>query len=223
MTEIIQNLLSKDEIRAITSGLFSAQFLDGGMSGGLLGSQLKNNTQVPPNSPQYRELSELVLGAVRKNEQFNAKAIPRRILSPIFSSYTKDQEYKKHVDAAMMGPYPGMRTDLSITIFLNDPSAYRGGELVLETAFGEQEYKLTPGDAILYPTHYVHHVNKITKGRRLAAVTWIESMIPDPQKREILTDLGEVAEILVNNKSNLELITKLEKGRLNLLRMWTNT
>lgn len=222
MSEVIQGLLSKDEVRAITTGLFSAQFMDGGMSGGLLGVQLKNNTQVPPNSPQYRELSELVLGAMRKNEKFNTKAIPRRILSPIFNSYTKDQEYKKHVDAAIMGPYPGMRTDLSITIFLNDPSAYKGGELVLETAFGEQKYKLAPGDALLYPTHYVHYVNKITKGRRLAAVTWIESMVPDPPKREILADLGDVAEILVNNKSDLEIITKLEKGRLNLFRMWTN-
>jgi PKHD-type hydroxylase len=121
-----------------------------------------------------------------------------------------------------MGPYPGMRTDLSITIFLNDPDAYKGGELVLETPFGEHEYKLPPGDAILYPTHHVHHVKKITKGRRLAAVTWIESMVPDPQKREILTDLGEVAKTLIQSESAIETITKLEKGRLNLLRMWTN-
>ncbi|MBH68813.1 MAG: Fe2+-dependent dioxygenase [Rhodospirillaceae bacterium] len=223
MTDVIHNLLSKDELRTISSGLFSAQFSDGKMSGGVLGAELKNNTQVPPSSPQYRELSELVLGAIRKNDKLNARAIPRRILSPIFNSYTKDQEYRKHVDAAMMGPYPGMRTDLSITIFLNDPDAYKGGELVLETPFGEKEYKLPPGDAVLYPTHYVHHVNKITKGRRLAAVTWIESMVPDPQRREVLVDLGEAAEILVRDKGDIEVIMKLEKGRLNLLRMWTST
>ena len=96
------------------------------------------------------------------------------------------------------------------------------GELVLETPFGEHEYKLPPGDAILYPTHYVHHVKKITKGRRLAAVTWIESMIPDPQKREILNDFGEVAKTIIQNDGPIETITKLEKGRLNLLRMWAN-
>ena len=94
--------------------------------------------------------------------------------------------------------------------------------LVFETPFGENEYKLPPGDAILHPTHHVHNVKRITKGRRLAAVTWIESMIPDPQKREILNDLGEVAKTLIQNDRAIEAITKLEKGRLNLLRMWTN-
>ena len=222
MAKIIKGILPRDEIKKITTGLFSAQFLDGGMSGGQLGNKLKNNTQVSPNSPQYRELSELVMAALRANEEFNANAFPRRIISPIFSSYKQEQEYKRHVDSALMGPYPGMRTDLSITIFLNDPDAYKGGELVLETPFGEHEYKLPPGDAILYPTHHVHHVKKITKGRRLAAVTWIESMVPDPQKREILNDLGEVAKTLIQSKSAIETITKLEKGRLNLLRMWTN-
>ena len=222
MAKVIKGLLPKDEIKKITTGLFSVQFMDGGMSGGVLGDKLKSNTQVSPSSPQYRELSELVMAALRRNEEFNANAFPRRIISPIFSSYTQDQEYKKHVDSALMGPYPGMRTDLSITIFLNDPGAYKGGELVLETPFGEHKYKLPPGDAIMYPTHYVHHVNKITKGRRLAAVTWIESMISDPHKREILNDFGQVAKTLIKSDGPLETITRLEKGRLNLLRMWTN-
>ena len=142
MAKIIKGILPRDDIKKITTGLFSAQFLDGGMSGGQLGNKLKNNTQVSPTSPQYRELSELVMAALRANEEFNANAFPRRIISPIFSSYKQEQEYKKHVDSALMGPYPGMRTDLSITIFLNDPDAYKGGELVLETPFGEHEYKL---------------------------------------------------------------------------------
>ena len=223
MSAIITNLLSKEQVSTINKKLFSTPFTDGSMSGGVLGAELKKNTQVSPNSPQYRELAELVMGAMQKNTPFNMAAIPRRILSPIFSSYTKGDEYKNHVDAAMMGPYPGMRTDLSITIFLNDPGAYIGGELVLESPFGENAFKLKPGDAILYPTHYMHRVNKVTKGRRIAAVTWIESMVSDPQKREILGDLGAAAEILVNNKSDMDVIRKLEKGRLNLLRMWANT
>lgn len=133
------------------------------MSGGQLGNKLKNNTQVSPSSPQYRELSGLVMAALRANEEFNTNAFSPRIISPIFSSYLQEQGYKKHVISALMGPYPGMRTDLSITIFLNDPDAYKGGELVLETPFGEHEYKLPPGDAILYPTHHGHHVKKLPK------------------------------------------------------------
>ena len=123
----------------------------------------------------------------------------------------------------MMGPYPGMRTDLSITIFLNDPSAYNGGELVLESPFGENIFKLPPGSAILYPTHFVHRVNKVTKGRRIAAVTWVESMVSDPHKREILNDLGSAMTQLISQKGDMKVIRDLEKGRLNLLRMWATT
>lgn len=223
MVAVITDLLTREQISAINTKLFSSPFSDGNMSGGVLGAQLKKNTQVPPNSPQYRELAELVMGAMQKNDAFNSVAIPRRILSPIFSAYAKGDEYKKHVDAAMMGPYPGMRTDLSITIFLNEPKAYTGGELMLESPLGEKSFKLPPGSAVLYPTHYVHCVNQVTKGRRLAAVTWIESMVSDPQKREILADFASAAEKLVTQKGDMDIIRNLEKGRLNLLRMWANT
>ena len=220
MVAVIPQLLSKDQVRMIATKLFSIPFADGAMSGGVLGSEIKKNTQVPPNSPEYRELAELVMAAMRQNEAFNLNAMPRRILSPIFNSYKQGERYDRHIDAALMGPYPGMRTDLSITIFLNAPEAYKGGELVLESTFGEHEFKLKPGDAVLYPTHYMHRVNPITKGRRLAAVTWIESMIPDPQQREVVGDLAQALDILMRDKRDLEVIRKLEKGRLNLMRMW---
>ncbi|MDG2284807.1 MAG: Fe2+-dependent dioxygenase [Alphaproteobacteria bacterium] len=220
MVAVISELLSKDQVRTIATKLFSMPFADGNMSGGLLGAELKKNTQVPPNTPEYRELAELVMAAMRRNDAFNQSALPRRILSPIFSSYKQGDRYDRHVDAALMGPYPGMRTDLSITISLNAPDAYKGGELVLESPFGEHEFKLKAGDAVLYPTHYTHRVNPIITGRRLAAVTWIESMIPDPQQREVLGDLAHAADILVRDKGDSEVIQKLEKGRLNLMRMW---
>lgn len=220
MVAVISELLSKDQVRTIATKLFSMAFADGSMSGGVLGAELKKNTQVPPNTPEYREISEFVMAAMRRNEAFNLSALPRRILSPIFSSYQQGDRYDRHIDAALMGPYPGMRTDLSITIFLNAPDAYKGGELVLESPFGEHEFKLSPGDAVLYPTHYTHRVNPVTSGRRLAAVTWIESMVADPQQREVLGDLAEATGILVKSKSDTEVIRKLEKGRLNLMRMW---
>ena len=173
MVAVIEGLLSKEQVQTIAKRLFAAQFVYGTLSGGPLGEAIKKNTQVSPQSPEYRELSQLVLGIMRQNDQVAIAALPKRILSPIFASYVGGNRYGEHVDAALMGPYQGMRTDLSITIFLNDPGAYDGGELVLKTAFGEQIYKRAAGDAVLYPTHYVHRVNPITRGRRLAIVTWI--------------------------------------------------
>lgn len=223
MVAVIEGLLSKDQVQTIAKRLFSAQFVDGSMSGGPLGETIKKNTQVSPQSPEYRDLSQLVLSVLRQNEQVAITALPRRILSPIFASYVEGNRYGEHVDAALMGPYPGMRTDLSITIFLNDPGAYEGGELVLQTDFGEQVYKRPAGDAVLYPTHYVHRVNPVTRGRRLAIVTWMESIVRDPAKREIIGDLAEVMDRLVRDKGDDECIKRVEKARLNLLRMWADT
>lgn len=223
MVAVIEGLLSKDQVQTIAKRLFGAQFVDGTLSGGPLGEGIKKNTQVSPQSPEYRELSQQVLGVLRQNDEVAINALPKRILSPIFASYVEGNRYGEHVDAALMGPYPGMRTDLSITIFLNDPAAYDGGELVLKTAFGEQVYKRTAGDAVLYPTHYVHRVNPVTRGRRLAIVTWIESMVRDPAQREIIGDLAEVMDRLVRENAAAETIRRVEKARLNLLRMWAET
>jgi len=223
MVAVIEGLLSKDQVQTIAKRLFGAQFVDGSMSGGPLGESIKKNTQVSPQSPEYRELAQLVLGVLRQNDQVAIAALPRRILSPIFASYVEGNRYGEHVDAALMGPYPGMRTDLSITIFLNDPGAYEGGELVMQTPFGEQVYKRAAGDAVLYPTHYVHRVNPVTRGRRLAIVTWMESMVRDPAKREIIGDLAEVMDRLVRENADGESIRRVEKARLNLLRMWAET
>jgi PKHD-type hydroxylase len=94
---------------------------------------------------------------------------------------------------------------------------------VLKTAFGEQIYKRAAGDAVLYPTHYVHRVNPITRGRRLAIVTWIESMVRDPARREVIEDLAEAMDKLVRDGADGEIIRRVEKARLNLLRMWADT
>ena len=223
MVTVIKEMLPKEQVRAIAGKLFSAKFADGSDSAGPLGQGIKKNQQVSAQSPEYRELAQLVMSTMRQNEAFSVAAIPRRILSPIFASYTPGDKYGRHVDAALMGPYPGMRTDLSMTIALNGPDAYKGGELVLETPFGDQKYKLDAGDAVLYPTHYMHQVMPVTGGRRLAVITWIESMVPDPAQREIIADLAQSMEIMINSEADAEAIRLLEKGRLNLLRMWART
>lgn len=223
MVAVIENLLDKDQIKTIATKLFSAEFVDGSISGGPLGKGNKKNTQVSPNDPSYREMANQVMQAMQRNDQFNAYAMPRRILAPLFASYVPGEKYGSHIDATLMGPYPGMRTDLSITIFLNDPDAYDGGDLILETPFGEQSFKRKAGDAIIYPTYYLHRVEPVKSGRRLAIVTWVESMVADAGRREILQDFAEVMDMLVERNAERDVLVRLEKGRLNLMKMWAIT
>ena len=219
----LKNVLGSRDIEQVHSLLAQADFVDGKLSAGMAAAGQKNNQEVSAQQTDLlAQLNQTVMGNLVRHKHYQRAALPLKVASPFYASYQVGMAYGEHIDDPVMGEQPRYRSDLAITVFLNSPEDYDGGELEIQTPFGLQTIKLPAGDAILYPTHHIHHVKKITKGRRLAAVTWIESMVPDPQKREILNDLGEVAKTLIQSESAIETITKLEKGRLNLLRMWTN-
>jgi PKHD-type hydroxylase len=223
MVAQLQQVLNEEQREAILRDLAQAPMVEGRASAGELGQDLKANMQVDSNSEIYRSMVQRVLSAMAAHTQFSKHAIPRRILPPIFARYRPGSYYQRHVDNAFMGPFPVMRTDLSITIFLNDPDEYSGGTLSLETPFGTQQYRLGPGDAVLYPTHYLHSVSEVTSGERLVAVAWVESLVRDPLQREIISDLDDLMAWGVEEKLDQERLLKIEKTRLNLLKMWGNT
>ncbi len=225
MAAIIERLLGKEQVQQVLQMMQGAQFRHGSESAGPLGQNLKikDNVEIAPGNAGHREISDMVLATMQRNERFKLAAVPRRILPPLFSCYGEGQYYGAHVDSALMGPFPGLRSDLSITIFLAPPESYDGGELIIESEFGEHSYKLPAGDAIVYPTHYLHRVTQVTRGQRLAAVTWIESMVPDPAKRRILVELAELMGWMMQTNADAKSLKKLEKTRLNLLRMWVDT
>jgi len=120
-----------------------------------------------------------------------------------------------------MGPITGRyRTDVSTTVFLNEPDEYEGGEIVIRTATGSQQIKLSAGDAITYPSGSLHHVAEVTKGTRLVAVTWAQSMIRDADKRELLFNLHKTRESLQKKYPDDEEVLKVDHTYINLVRMW---
>jgi PKHD-type hydroxylase len=120
-----------------------------------------------------------------------------------------------------MGPGGGRyRSDIAITIFLSDPEAYAGGELVIRTAFGPQEVKLPAGDAIMYPASSLHRVAEVMRGERLVAVTWVQSMVRDPMRRELLYELGLAREKLLRTRPDAEETAQVDHAYVNLVRMW---
>ena len=132
----------------------------------------------------------------------------------MFSRYDPGMEYGDHIDNAIMGE---IRTDLSVTLFLSRPDTYDGGELVIQLPLGNQEIKLDAGEAIVYPSNSVHHVAPVTRGARLAAVTWVQSRVRDQEVRSILYDLHKSAQDPVAGQ-NKDLSLLLAKSYHNLLR-----
>ena len=120
-----------------------------------------------------------------------------------------------------MGPAGGRyRSDVSCTVYLNGPDGYDGGELVINTTFGTREVKLPAGDAVLYPSSSLHHVAPVTRGERLVAVTWIQSMVRDAARRELLHELNQAREKLLVERPQAEETAQVDHAYVNLVRMW---
>jgi PKHD-type hydroxylase len=116
-----------------------------------------------------------------------------------------------------------MRTDISATLFLSDADEYDGGELTIETQYGAQEVKLNAGDLILYPSTSLHEVKPVTRGKRLAAFFWIQSMIVNAIQREQLFELDQSIQVLTQDRGSADTEVRRLSGLYhNLLRGWAN-
>jgi PKHD-type hydroxylase len=180
---------------------------------------VKANKQAA-GSPILDSLQKLLIDALRKHDAFQSLALPARIGPPLISSYGIGESYGLHVDDALMGREQPLRTDLSITIFLSDPNSYEGGELEVATPAGVESAKFAAGDAALYPSTALHHVTPVTSGERLAAVTWVESLVRSAEDREMLFDLDRARRLIFETQGKTESFDLVAKTYANLMRRW---
>lgn len=221
MTVVLQAVLSPDDLERVRTELAQVKFVSGKRTAGATARDVKDNLQADGSDPRVRALDTFVADALRRHPLFEVAARPAFISPLMFSRYEEGMTYGSHTDDAMMGPAGArLRTDLAFTLFLEDPSAYQGGALVIESALGEQEIKLKAGDAFLYPAGTIHRVAPVTKGVRVAAVGWVESYIADASARDILLDLAAVRNRLSKSGVPKVELLRLDKAISNLLRMW---
>ena len=219
----IPNILDKQRLDFINQALAKAKFIDGTLSAGMAAKRVKNNEELAADDQQMQQLNNLVMGSLVQHEEFKAAAIPFRVAAPYYARYTKGMTYGDHVDDPIMGGAGQQyRSDVSTTVFLNEPSEYEGGELVITTSFGEQKIKLAAGSAVVYPSSSLHHVAEVTKGTRLVAVTWTQSMIRDPAKRELLYTLNQARESLLKDRPDDAETKQVDISYVNLFRMWSD-
>jgi len=223
MLVTIPDVLNEEDISVILDLMASANFREGSSSAGDEAKRVKNNHELFISELETQRLNNLVMGKLVKNPSYIATAFAAKIAAPYYAKYSKGMHYGNHVDDPVMGP-PNQRyrSDISITIFLSDPDTYEGGQLVISTAFGEQEIKLNAGDAVLYPSSSTHRVAEVTKGERLVAVTWLQSTVRDPAKREILYKLSQARETMIKTSPGSTELEQLSYGYVNLLRMWSD-
>jgi PKHD-type hydroxylase len=217
----IANVLTADELDLINARLATAEFVDGKSTAGWHARLVKHNLQLDSGAAITLELKSLVLQALQRNGLFQMAVRPKVIRSPLFSRYEVGMSYGSHVDNALMGD-PVMRSDISITLFLNPSHAYEGGELVLETPQGEEAIKLEAGAMVVYPSSTLHRVEPVTQGVRLVAITWIQSLVRDAHDREILFDLDTARQAMFEKYGKTAEFDLLSKSHANLLRKWVD-
>lgn len=224
----LPRVLSQEQVAGLRASLTPAAFVDGMQTGGDYVRNIKHNKEACFDSDVVRRLDETVQAALAANNDFQIVALPLKVGAFIFSSYTPGLFYGDHTDNAIMGraTKDPLRADLSMTIFLSDPSEYDGGELVIDTDLHPVAYKLPPGDAVVYPSYSLHRVERVTRGERLAAVGWIQSQIRLPHQRQTLIDLAHVLSWMLATLPDGRAhehpeFRRLEKVRSNLARMWS--
>ena len=224
----LPQLLSPDEVATARTLLGNdAPWIDGRTSAGGQAVSQKHNLQLAQDSDSCRTLQRLVLAAVQREPLLLSAALPRRVFNPLFNRYdSTHSHYGAHIDGAVLRSQASqewVRTDLSCTVFLNEPQAYDGGELCVQAPGGERRFKLAAGDAILYPGTHVHEVTPVTRGVRLASFFWIESMVRSEEQRRILFDLDMNLLQLRAQLGETAQTTALTGVYHNLLRQWANT
>ena len=218
---VIPDVLNAEQIGTMRARLQAAHWIDGNATSGHQSARAKRNRQLAEGDPEAKALGDIVLDALAASPLFVAAALPLKVYPPLFNRYGVGEGFGDHVDSAIRiraGSDFRIRSDLSATLFLSDPSEYGGGELVAE---GQAPVKLAAGDMVLYPASTVHHVTPVTRGERIACFFWIQSMVRDGSARTMLFELDRsIQELTQAAGPDAPALIRLTGLYHNLLRRW---
>jgi len=219
---LIEQLLNADELGRLRAGLEQARWQDGKVTAMGMAADVKHNAQTDPKDPAVIDLANGLLAKCGSNPKLVSAVLPHKIFPPCFNRYTEGETYGFHVDGSIMripGSNDVLRSDMSMTLFLSEPTEYEGGELTVLTEFGEQTIKPAAGDAVVYPSSSLHKVTPVTAGVRLAAITWMQSLVPDTHTREMLFELDtSIQQLSTNSAIEREQLDSLHRVYHNLVR-----
>jgi len=222
----IPDVLSPAEVARVRTIIDAAPWVDGNATSGAQSALAKRNAQLPEDGAAAREAGGIVLDALGRSALFVAAALPLKVFPPLFNRYAGGQDFGLHVDTAVRvkrGSDFRIRSDLSATLFLEDPAEYDGGELMIEGQFGSQSVKLPAGHMVLYPASSLHRVTPVTRGTRTASFFWLQSMVRDGESRRILFDLDQAVQAVSVDKGLADpSVVQLTGVYHNLLRRWAD-
>lgn len=226
MMSSIADVLTSEQLHQCRQALEQATWQDGRQTAGHIAVAAKSNQQLAQNDPLAQQLGDFILERLGQCPGFIATALPLKVLPPRFNRYAGGGAYGNHIDNAIFS-VPGtphrVRADLSATLFFSEPDEYDGGELVIEDSYGSHRVKLPAGHLVLYPSGSLHRVEPVTRGARLAAFFWIQSLVREDHQRGMLLELDKSIQALTRQLPESPELVRLTGVYHNLLRHWSQT
>ncbi len=217
MEYLTHPLVNKLEALQITNKLKveSSSWQDGKNTAGSHSAKIKNNFQLDRNSKISIEIKELITHKIISNPLLKSFSLPSLIHGIMLTKSIAGHGYGMHVD----NPYMSSgRSDLSFTLFLNEPKDYEGGDLCIQAINGTEKIKLSAGEIIIYPSTKLHSVSQIRKGQRFVCVGWIQSYVQSNEDRNFLFGLDAGAKGLLAKHGRSDELDLIFQAYSNILR-----
>ena len=213
----LEAVLDEQQLAVARQLLEHERFREGELSAGEQARRNKHNLE----SSGSEKLNNLVMGALIRHPVYLNAGLPARVAAPFYSLYKDGMGYGYHIDDPVMGERERYRSDIAITLFLNSPDEYAGGELEIELPFGTQLIKGKAGDGVMYPASSRHRVRTVTAGERLVAVTWMQSLVAGAEQRALLFELFKARQALLQDRPEDTASQQVDHAYVNLVRMWS--
>jgi PKHD-type hydroxylase len=217
---VVKNVLTPPEVEQVRGLAKSVRFIEGRASNPH--NLAKDNLQMDLSQTEAQRTSSIAGAAIARNEEIKNFVFPKRIAAPLLARYEPGMKYGVHADSPFI-PMPNMplRSDVSGTLWIAEPSTYDGGELTIHLGSEKVTIKGEPGSMVVYPSTTLHEVTPVTRGQRLVFITFIESAISDQVERELLWQLNEI-HALEGLKMDWENRTRLQYVIASLHRRWAS-
>src|SRR5690606_28020321 len=98
----IPEILTKQQVAELRQQLDASHaWVHGQQSAGFQAQKSKDDLRVEVNRIIYQSLSPRILQALHRNAQLKSAALPKHLLSPLFTCYRDEGHYGNHVDSAV--------------------------------------------------------------------------------------------------------------------------
>ena len=223
MLSEIPQIISPAVLEKIGSLLETATWHEGSASAGAQARNIKTNQEMDQSCDSWKAINQQVVSQLYAHPTFQSLVLPSKVSAAFISRCQPGMHYGKHIDDPVMGtPGARYRSDIAVSVFLSAPDNYEGGELTIQSQFGPVAVKLAAGSAVVYPASSVHEVTPVTSGERIVCALWAQSLVREPDKRELLHQLDEAREALHQSASQALVTQQIEQVYANLLRMWSD-